>query len=292
MIRFNLQRRLKTADGEMLLQVEGHLENGQLLALYGDSGAGKTSILRMLAGLMKSEKGYIEVHGEIWLDTEKGIDWKPPQRKIGFVFQDYALFPNMTVRENLTYALDKGQPVAIVEQLLEMMELGDLQERRPKRLSGGQKQRVALARALVRRPQLLLLDEPLSALDQGMRSKLQDYLLRVHREYGLTTILVSHDVAEVCRMSDRIFVLERGRIVRRGSPLELFSGERSGEGFELRGEVISVEKKEGKEVLLVLVGNQIIRVGVEQEKMEGIAVGDKIVLGAANFQLDIKRLKS
>ncbi|MEM1320295.1 MAG: ATP-binding cassette domain-containing protein [Bacteroidota bacterium] len=280
MIKFNLQRRLKAAGGELALHVEGQFEAGQLLALYGDSGVGKTSILRMLAGLMDCERGRIEVQGECWLDTEKGIDWPPRRRQVGLVFQDYALFPNMTVRENLRFALSKGQPVAIVEELVEMMELGELQGRRPGRLSGGQQQRVALARALVRRPSLLLLDEPLSALDQGMRSKLQDYVLRVHREYGLTTILVSHDVGEVCRMADRVWILEEGKVVRWGSPLELFAGARSGSERALQGEVLRIE---GEERIWVLVGDQIIQLWVAAEELANLQVGDRVLLDTLNF---------
>ncbi len=130
MIRFVLHKRLKAVGGEMQLQVEAAIERGQLLALYGESGAGKTSILRMLAGLMKPENGRIEVHGDIWLDTQNDIYLKPQLRKMGFVFQDYALFPNMTVRQNLEFALDKKQDNQIIDELIEMVELGDLQHRK------------------------------------------------------------------------------------------------------------------------------------------------------------------
>ncbi len=149
MIQIALQKKLGAANGEMQLDVDIEIEEGMLVTLYGNSGAGKTSILRMIAGLLQPERGLISVNEKCWLDTSRGISLTPQQRKTGFVFQDYALFPNMTVKENLAYALEKGQSKAIVEELIRIVELRDLQQRKPSELSGGQKQRVALARALV-----------------------------------------------------------------------------------------------------------------------------------------------
>jgi molybdate transport system ATP-binding protein len=131
------------------------------------------------------------------------------------------LFPNMTVRGNMEFALQKGQSSGIVDDLLELTELTNLADKNPAPLSGGQKQRVALARALVRRPKLLLLDEPLSALDSVMQSKLQDYLLKVHDQFSLTTILVSHDINEVMKMSKRVLILENGRVEKDGAPIDV-----------------------------------------------------------------------
>ena len=193
-----VEKTLRAPGGEMTLRVKEHLPAHQLIGLFGKSGAGKTSLLRTLAGLLQPDAGKIVVDGATWLDTAAGINRPPQKRQVGLVFQDYALFPNMTVRENLAFALAKGQDPRIVADLVALSELGDLQHQRPIQLSGGQQQRVALARALVHRPRLLLLDEPLSALDLEMRQKLQQYLLRVHREYQLTTMLISHDPAELC----------------------------------------------------------------------------------------------
>ncbi|MCB0847577.1 MAG: ATP-binding cassette domain-containing protein, partial [Bacteroidetes bacterium] len=213
-----LHKRLNAPSGKMDLEVNMAIEKGNLVALYGKSGAGKTSILRMIAGLMRPTQGKITVDNQSWCDTQHNIYLRPQQRSIGFLFQDYALFPNMTVRGNLEFALQKGQDSSIIEELIEVVELGDLQKRKPTTLSGGQQQRVALARALVQKPKLLLLDEPLSALDKEMRVKLQGYLLKVHREYGLTTILVSHDTEEVSRLADQVFWLEEGKIRQTGTP--------------------------------------------------------------------------
>ena len=281
MIRFVLHKKLKAVGGEMQLQVDTAIERGQLLALYGESGAGKTSILRMLAGLMKPESGLIEAHGDIWLDSQKRIYLKPQLRKTGFVFQDYALFPNMTVRQNLEFALDKNQGSKIIDELIEMVELTDFQHRKPETLSGGQQQRTALARALVRRPELLLLDEPLSALDHALRSKLQDYILEVHRRFNLTTILVSHEISEVFKMADRVIELDQGKVVRQGKPIELFAGgDLDKDTFKLIGDVVEIDPQENNVVVKILIGNQFLKMEMTEREIEGLAVGDKVVVGA------------
>lgn len=226
----------------MNLQIEIKVVEGQFLTLYGKSGAGKTSILRMLAGLMRPDAGRIVVGEEVWFDQAKGIHWRPQKRSVGFLFQDYALFPNMTVKENLEFALLKGQSQGIIAELMELIELGELQDRRPETLSGGQQQRVALARALVQRPRLLLLDEPLSALDLDMREKLQRYLRKVHLEYGLTTILVSHDQQEIQRLSDEVYEVEQGRILRKGVPSSIFPARSSIETLGIEATVLSVQQ--------------------------------------------------
>jgi molybdate transport system ATP-binding protein len=172
----------------------------------------------MLAGLMVPDGGFIQVAGEIWLDTAKGINLRPQRRNIGMVFQEYSLFPNMTVLENLEFALEKGKDKSLIKEMLEIIGMEALADQRPQFLSGGQKQRVALARAMLRQPKLLLLDEPLSALDREMRKNLQEYILRFHRDFQLTTLIVSHDAAEISRMTERLWVLEHGSFVYDGEP--------------------------------------------------------------------------
>ena len=218
MIEVSIKKKLFSALGKMQLDVEFAIQEGELVTLYGPSGAGKTTVLRMLCGLSTPDEGRISVRGQPWLDSAKKINLKPQHRDIGIVFQDYALFPNLTVKENLRYALKKDQPDAIVNELLEMMELTNLHDKKPELLSGGQRQRVALARAIVRKPQILLLDEPMSALDTALRVKIQDYILRVHEQFKLTTILVSHDIMEVIRLSNRVFLMDHGKIISQGGP--------------------------------------------------------------------------
>lgn len=225
MIRFNAHKTLQMPGGKHPLDISFTLETGKLLAIYGPSGAGKTTVLRMLAGLTDAGKGCIEVDGDTWYDPLRRIN-KPPQlRSIGMVFQDFALFPHLTVKENLAFALPKGHDPREIDEVLDHMELGQLQSSKPGRLSGGQQQRVALARAIVRKPTLLLLDEPLSALDDDMRRTLQTYLLQVHRsDDRLTTVLVSHHLPQIVQMADVVICMENGRIQQTGRPREIFSG--------------------------------------------------------------------
>jgi molybdate transport system ATP-binding protein len=235
MIRFKLHKALLSAHGEMELAVNIEIEPGQFLGITGPSGSGKTTLLRLIAGLSHPESGRIEYNGATWLDTEKNTNWSPQRRRVGLVFQDYALFPHMTVRENLEYPLERQQSTAIIEELIHIMEIEELTSRFPATLSGGQQQRVALARALVRRPNLLLLDEPLSALDAAMRTKLQDYILLVHKRFELTTLLVSHSEEEVTRMADWMIRLEQGQISEEGPPAEML---RQKEVERLKGRLI------------------------------------------------------
>jgi molybdate transport system ATP-binding protein len=215
---------LHTAQGPQRLDIDFRWQQGRLLAIYGPSGAGKTTLLRILAGLTATDSGFIEVEGETWLDTARRIHLPTRHRSIGFVFQDFALFPHLTVRQQLDFALPDRKNKTIVAELLNLMELEELQNLRPALLSGGQQQRVALARAIARRPRLLLLDEPLSALDDDMRNKLQEYILMAHRHYQLTTLLVSHHLPEVLRLADEAILLDNGKITAQGEPANLFAG--------------------------------------------------------------------
>ncbi|NPD44620.1 MULTISPECIES: sulfate/molybdate ABC transporter ATP-binding protein [unclassified Lentimicrobium] len=290
MIKINLQKQLNAANGFLQINVDMEIEKGQLVTIYGESGAGKTSILRMLAGLMEADSGLIKVNDAIWLNEDKGLCLKPQQRRIGFVFQDYALFPNMTVKDNLSFALEKGQDKNIVEELIDFMELGDLQLRHPDKLSGGQKQRVALARALVRKPEILLLDEPLSALDAKMRTKLQDYILKVHRKYHLTTLLISHEVGEVIKMADKIFILEQGKIAKQGKPIDVFSSKQISGKFQFSGEIVQIAKEEIIYIVTVLIGANFVKIVAEENEISTMKVGDKVIVASKAFNPILRKI--
>jgi len=283
MIQASINKRLHGANGEFQLEVNLEIAEGEFVALFGPSGVGKTTLLRCLAGLEQPEQGGLIVNGETWLDTAAGINLLPQQRRVGYMFQDYALFPNMTVRGNLEFALRKGASKKRVEELLALMELGELQHRKPDTLSGGQKQRVALARALASAPRLLLLDEPFSALDAEIRSRLHDEVLRLQRQFGLTAIIVSHDVGEVYKLARRVMVLEAGRIKTQGVPAEVFSAGQTSGKFRFTGEVLTLEAMDVMVSLTVLVGNQIVRVVAMPDEAEALRPGDRVVLVSKAF---------
>jgi molybdate transport system ATP-binding protein len=291
MIQLQLKKQLEAPTGTMHLDIDCTIERGKMVSLYGASGAGKTSILRMIAGLMQPEHGRILVQGETCLDTDLDIRLPPQQRRMGYVFQDYALFPNMTVLENIAFALNGKKEPQKVQDLIQSFELGDLQHRKPITLSGGQKQRVALARALARRPTILMLDEPLSALDYQMRQRLQDYIMQMHRAYELTTILVSHDLGEVFRMSDEVIFLEEGKIIRQGKPNEIFSSKHANSNFQLTGEVMHIERIDVIFMITVLIGNSLVKVIAEAGEAKSLKRGDKVLVASKAFYPIIEKLQ-
>lgn len=290
MIRFDIHKKLNTAEGKMNLRFNCTIQTGKITTIYGNSGAGKTSVLRMLAGLLTPDSGSIEVNDTVWFNSNNTTNLRPQDRKVGFVFQDYALFPNMTVRQNLEFALESKKNTSVVKQLIELTELGDLESRKPDTLSGGQKQRVALARAIVRKPEVLMLDEPLSALDYTMRSKLQDYILQIHKEYNLTTLLVSHEMGEVFKLSDEVIVLEAGSIKQQGPPAELFTSRQVSGKFQFTGEILSIQKEDIIYIISVLIGHSLVKVAADEREVAKLAVGDKVLVASKAFNPIIQKI--
>ncbi|HNP21468.1 MAG TPA: ATP-binding cassette domain-containing protein [Panacibacter sp.] len=290
MIQVSLHKTLQSAQGKISLEVECSFTTGSFVTIYGPSGAGKTTLLRMLAGLLKPDDGFIKMGDNIWFDAKQRIDLAPQKRSIGFVFQDYALFPNMSVAQNIGFGLNKKDDKAIVEEWLDILDLQQLRDRKSDTLSGGQKQRVALARALVRKPALLLLDEPLSALDHKMQQRLQDELLQMHRKFNLTTMLVSHDIAEIYKVSDKVFVLENGTIQRKGRPEDVFSDSTATGSFQFTGEVLGIKKEDIIYVVSVLVGNNIVKIIGTENEVDNLGPGDKILLSSKAFNPLFKKI--
>ncbi|HGY9639568.1 MULTISPECIES: ABC transporter ATP-binding protein [Pseudomonas] len=226
----SVQKLQKSYAGSPVFErIDCHIERGEFVTLLGPSGCGKSTLLRCIAGLTSVDSG------QILLDGHDIVPLSPQKRGIGMVFQSYALFPNMTLEQNVAFGLRMQKVKADESQLrvrevLELVELGKFAGRYPHQLSGGQCQRVALARSLVTRPRLLLLDEPLSALDARIRKHLREQIRAIQRELGLTTIFVTHDQEEALTMSDRIFLMNQGRIVQSGdaetlytAPVDLFA---------------------------------------------------------------------
>ena len=213
-----LRVEVETARAGLSLGFE--VAQGECLALAGPSGAGKTTVLSAVAGLFRPERGLV-VCGDVWLDTARGVDVAPERRRCGYVFQDYALFGHLSAWRNVAYGIDGGDPRSRALALLERFGLTERAHARPAELSGGERQRVALARALAREPRVLLLDEPLSALDPRTRAAAARELLAVLRETGVPALLVTHDFAEAAQLGDRVGVIDGGRIVQLGPAAEL-----------------------------------------------------------------------
>lgn len=208
----------------MPLSVEIECQGGELLALVGPSGSGKSTILRTIAGLYQPKTGFIQCNDEVWLDDQHAISIVTQKRHIGFVFQDYALFPHLSALQNVVVALghlNQNARQARAQVLLAQVNLKGLEHRRSDELSGGQRQRVALARALAREPKVLLLDEPFSAVDQMTRRKLQQELVILRRNIKIPILLVTHDLDEAAMLADRLYVLHKGKTLQNGVPAEI-----------------------------------------------------------------------
>ncbi len=197
-----------------------------LTVLFGSSGSGKTTMLRCLAGLEKPDSGTIKFGDELWFDSSTSVFVPPQQRNIGYLSQDYALFPHLNVVHNIGYGLrglPAGEKAVRVTELMRLLGLEEFGRRFPRELSGGQQQRVALARAVVRRPRLLLLDEPLAALDTPVRTRLRGELRRLLTQFGIPTVLVTHDRTEALALGDDLVVMDNGKNIQQGPPHEVFS---------------------------------------------------------------------
>ncbi|MEO6284414.1 MAG: ATP-binding cassette domain-containing protein [Dyadobacter sp.] len=279
LLDINIRHSLQTANGILPMEVTFSLSKGNILALTGPSGAGKTTLLRQIAGLVNPQSGKISLNQQLWLDTSQNIQVPARKRNIGFVFQDYSLFPHMTVQENLLFALEKKGDEKVTDELLEAMELTQLSGRKPHQLSGGQQQRVALARALVRKPDLLLLDEPFAALDHSMRYQLQNLLLKFHRLYQFTVMIVTHDIGEMFRLADRVMIMNHGKITQSGSPAEVYTSETDDVGdFTLFGEVLSCQKLDGHLLVSALIENKVRQLSLSLDMEPQMLPGNNFTL--------------
>jgi len=289
-IHIDVSKTMFTANGTVTLAVNTTIRSGELVALFGPSGAGKTTLLRILAGLVTPDRGTVKVGQTVWFDSGNGINLAPQKRNLSLMFQDYALFPNMTVEQNIRFAQPENDR-KYTEELLTVFELNEFRNRRPNGLSGGQKQRVALARALARKPGLLLLDEPLSALDAGMRITLQDEIVRAHRLSGATTLLVSHDLNEVFRLVSHVLCIENGRILREGNPSDVFSDRSISGKVQITGQIALIEKQDTVNIVTVISnGNQIIRVIAFDSDIENLSVGDQVIVFTKAFNPIISKI--
>ena len=277
MIKIDINKKLHGASGDMNLSVSLSVKDNEFVALSGKSGSGKTTLLRILAGLEESD-GVIEVDGEVWQNSKRSLS--PQKRRIGFVFQDYALFPNMSVLENLLYVVKDRN---LAERLLEITELRELRNRLPNTLSGGQKQRVSLCRAMMNRPKLLLMDEPLSALDSEMRMKLQREIKLLHEEFGTTTIMVSHDASEIYRLASRVVVLDVGKVINDGTPKDVLLKTSGSQKFSFEGELLDIVKVDVIYIAIISISQQLVEVVVSSEESKQLKIGQKVSVSTKAF---------
>ena len=276
MIKINLKNKI--------ININLEINSGDFIALSGKSGSGKTTLLRTLAGLEQAT-GSLHVEGEVW---QEGSTCRAIQkREIGFVFQDYALFENMSVLQNLLYV---KKDLELAKHLIDVTELTEFQNRKPNTLSGGQKQRVALCRAMMKKPKLLLLDEPLSALDTDMRTKLQHEILTLHKEFKTTTIMVSHDPSEIYKLASRVVVLEDGKIINDGTPKDVLLKTNGSQKFSFVGELLEIKKVDVIFIAIIAIGQQLVEVVVSQDEAETLRVGDKIDVSTKAFSPSIKKV--
>jgi len=217
MLEVNVQKKL----GSFSINVAFLVRAPGITALFGPSGAGKTSVINMVAGLMKPDQGQISVNGNTVFDSRRGIDVPPNRRRLGYVFQDGRLFPHLSVKSNLTYGMNpahkEGQRVNF-DKAVEVLDLGTLLRRRPAKLSGGEKQRVAIGRALLTNPSVLLMDEPLSSLDEARKAEIIPFVLRMQKEFLIPALYVSHSTDEISSLADHVVVIRSGEVVSNGKP--------------------------------------------------------------------------
>ena len=246
-LRVDIRKRYKG------FELEAAFSSGDgTLALLGASGSGKSLTLKCIAGLISPDEGVIEVDGRILFDSVAGIDKRPQERGVGYLFQSYALFPNMTVRQNIEIAYGKAgrnsDRDAEVKKLLEKYEIGELAARYPVQLSGGEQQRAALARIFASHPRALLLDEPFSALDSFLREKMQAELKRIIREYDGSVVLVTHSRDEAYKIADDLVILDKGRIAGDGPVREVFRYPGNARAARVTGckNISAIEKRGGR----------------------------------------------
>ena len=268
MVQIDINKKLHGSNGDMDLKVNFTINQGEFIAISGQSGSGKTTLLRVLAGLEDAD-GTITVDGDIWQDTSTKLSVQ--KRQIGFVFQDYALFPNMSIIENLLF-VKKDKDLA--KRLLKITELEELANRYPHTLSGGQQQRVSLARAMMNQPKLLLMDEPLSALDPYMRNKLQNKIVELHNEFKTTTIMVSHDKLEIYKLANRVIEINNGKIVSDKLINEVLDSSKDNDILKIDAEILAIQNDSAK----VYLNNQVLNIKLTKEQLASFNVGDIINL--------------
>lgn len=232
--------------GDFALEAAAEIDTGRVTAIFGPSGSGKSTLLRTLAGLERGATGRLALGGDVWLDSARGLDVPVHRRPVGYMFQEARLFPHLSGEGNLRYAArraKRARQVVTFDEVVDALDLEPLLARRTASLSGGERQRVALGRTLLAQPRLLLLDEPMSALDSSRKMEILPYLEALHPRFGIPTLYVSHSVDEVALLADRILVLDGGRVAAQGRTADIFERLDLGPLADRRGRASVVEAR-------------------------------------------------
>ena len=284
MIELDFYKTLNGVNGSFTLSLKAKIDSHSRVAIFGKSGAGKSTILKVIAGLERIEGGTLRVGGEIWDDGKRFFPIQ--NRGVGFVFQNYSLFPNLSVYENISYG--KNASPAKIHSLLEMMEFIKLKDTKPSELSGGQAQRVAIARALANSPKILLLDEPFSALDHTIKSKLLLEVLLLQKEFGFTLVFVSHDIAEVYALAQRVWMLEDGKLLSSTTPKETFEKN----NLKLIAQILEIKHNELVCEVCVLLGGEVMSFVVHPDEIEGMREGESVEIILKSFSPILRKIDS
>lgn len=275
MMELKFHTSFKHSSGNFKLEADLEISPGEIIAIYGPSGAGKTTFLRSIAGLIEPDGGFITVNAKTWFNSFQRKHLQPQQRSIGYVFQENNLFPNMTALGNIAFGANQHQKNT-AEQLLAQIGLSEKAGVYPNRLSGGQQQRIAIARALIRQPQVLLLDEPFSALDHENQLQVEQTMVELRKSNAPTTLIVTHDLATVFRLADRVIHLNNGKVQAFGTPENVFSTVEAMQGIRQLAHVIACDAS----TLKVLINRQ--KITLNQPSFD-VVVGDQLlVIATAN----------
>ncbi|MBF7047238.1 ATP-binding cassette domain-containing protein [Campylobacter volucris] len=284
MLKVDICKIFKNKHSDFKLQAKFEIQQGEFLAIFGKSGSGKTTLLRVIAGFEKA-LGFCEFNNEIFFNQKQFLSIQ--KRNIGFLFQDYALFENMNVEQNLLFAKNDQK---FANELLELLNLNSHRKNHILELSGGQKQRVALARALMRKPKLLLLDEPFSALDNEIKLNLHDYLLSIHKIYNITTILITHDVSEAYKLANKVIILDQGQIIKQGNPSEVFLKTQGSQKFAIKARILKLQPQDSIIVVILSIGSQITQIALSPLEAQNLKENDEVIISQKAFGLNLIKI--
>lgn len=283
MINIAINKKFKGNRNEFELKVNFDFSEGEVIGVYGKSGAGKSSLLRAICGFETVDEGFIKINNKIWLCSEKKINIPTQKRRIGLLSQEYNLFPNFNIEQNILFSAPKNYNKELFHKLINTAGVNELLKEFPYHLSGGQQQRIALIRALMREPQLLLLDEPFSALDKKMRDTLLDLLITFKKSLSFTCLFVSHDVSDLQKIADIILHLEDGKVIDFGRTNKLFAKSNISGKYKIIGKVVTIQKSDLVFIVEIIYENSLMKIIATEDEIKNVNIGDNVVISAKAF---------